>query len=408
MRKLLPYIAFGILILPCIQNNQVYAQVTMNNNDLNTWISTTIDDITADYRPEFVYPKVFATGTPAVYYAKVNKVAGMSGEADDWALQYKVDAGTPLKLIDAQEISLGRVYIQGDDPFIPTSYALTGAEEGKYYSFRIHQQTNQSDSSFFMNINDLRWHTPSKGIITATDLVNLNCYAYDSEWHAFQVDSVLAPADVEWVEIRIQIESDPYKLADDDYINLDNWSFFETVNELPVANAGEDQTVDEVTEVTIDGSRSRDLNQFDSLTFVWTIPAGFNIHDSLKTKPGFISTSPVVLSDTDFEFILTVSDGIVEDKDTVVISVLQVSDVRNIETSFIHIYPNPVDDILRINFKESGTKKVKIYDLTGKMYLNRDVEGVQTQIEMDNFNKGVYFVIVEHGLNKYTQKIIVR
>lgn len=406
MRKSLLCFALAILLLLTVQNNRINAQVTMSNNDLNTWIATTIADVTGLYRPEFVYPKVFLTTTPTVYYATINKVVGMSGEVGDTALQYKVDPGSPLKLIDAQEISLGRVYIQGDDPFLPESFALTGVEAGTYYSFRIHQQTNQSDSSLFMNINDLRWHTST--VIPASDMVDLNCFAYDAEWHAFQVDSILAPADVVWVEIRIQIDSDPYKLSDDDYINIDNWSFFETVNELPVAIAGDNQVVDEMTEVTIDGTRSRDLNQFDSLTYVWTIPAGISIHDSLKIKPGFTFTSPEIGSDTDFEFILTVSDGIVEDKDTVVVTVLQVSAVRDVEPSYVHIFPNPVEDVLHMNFTEPGMKNVKIYDLTGKMYLHRVVIGIQTQIEMNNFKKGVYFVIIEQGLKKHTQKIIVK
>ncbi len=79
-------------------------------------------------------------------------------------------------------------------------------------------------------------------------------------------------------------------------------------NSAPVANAGNDQTVDEETQVTLDGSHSYDPDG-DSITYQWTQVSGptVTLSDPNSANPGF--TAPQVTETTYLEFELVVSDG---------------------------------------------------------------------------------------------------
>ena len=80
-------------------------------------------------------------------------------------------------------------------------------------------------------------------------------------------------------------------------------------NNLPVASAGPDQTVDENTSVALNGSLSSDPDT-DALTYAWTQVAGpaVVLDDATSASPAF--TAPFVnAGGADFEFQLSVDDG---------------------------------------------------------------------------------------------------
>ena len=74
----------------------------------------------------------------------------------------------------------------------------------------------------------------------------------------------------------------------------------------PIANAGEDKSVDEENAFTLDGSGSIDLDG-DNLTYLWTAPDGITLSSNTEQKPSF--TAPEVLKDKTFTFTLVVNDG---------------------------------------------------------------------------------------------------
>ncbi len=80
----------------------------------------------------------------------------------------------------------------------------------------------------------------------------------------------------------------------------------QSVNKAPNANAGANQTVDENTLVTLDGSASNDPDG-DGITYLWTAPAGITLSSTTSAKPTF--TAPAVNSDQVFIFGLVVNDG---------------------------------------------------------------------------------------------------
>jgi hypothetical protein len=80
------------------------------------------------------------------------------------------------------------------------------------------------------------------------------------------------------------------------------------VNIAPVVNAGPDQTVNESTVVTLDGSGSSDPDG-NALVYNWTAPSGIILSSTSVPNPTF--NAPEVTTDTNFTFSLIVNDGMV-------------------------------------------------------------------------------------------------
>jgi hypothetical protein len=94
----------------------------------------------------------------------------------------------------------------------------------------------------------------------------------------------------------------------------------ESLNTPPVANAGTDQTVDEQSTVTLDGTGSSDADG-DTLSYAWTQTAGptVTLSDPTAAQPTF--TAPDVSAATVLTFELTVDDGTDTDSDLVDVTV---------------------------------------------------------------------------------------
>lgn len=81
------------------------------------------------------------------------------------------------------------------------------------------------------------------------------------------------------------------------------------VNKAPVARAGVDFSVNELTSVVLDGALSTD-DDGDPLKYTWTAPPGISLSSSNICAPTF--TAPDVSKDTTYTFLLTVNDGTVD------------------------------------------------------------------------------------------------
>lgn len=91
-------------------------------------------------------------------------------------------------------------------------------------------------------------------------------------------------------------------------------------NNPPIARAGVDIEVTEMSKVTLDGSYSFDPDS-DKLTYLWQSPSTIQLDNNLAPKPSF--TAPEVLKNTVYKFSLVVNDGSVSSiADTVIVTVL--------------------------------------------------------------------------------------
>lgn len=70
----------------------------------------------------------------------------------------------------------------------------------------------------------------------------------------------------------------------------------------------------------------------------------------------------------------------------------------------IKIYPNPAKDKLHINCPKNSN--IEILDLHGKSLINSFSEHGYTEFSMEKISPGAYFVTVENGQGRFTQKII--
>ena len=68
-------------------------------------------------------------------------------------------------------------------------------------------------------------------------------------------------------------------------------------------------------------------------------------------------------------------------------------------------YPNPVTNILTLQAKES-IQSISIYNTLGQLMYSEELNALTTQIDMSNYEKGVYFVNTTIGTTEGTLKII--
>jgi len=146
---------------------------------------------------------------------------------------------------------------------------------------------------------------------------------------------------------------------------------FPFVNNPPIANAGEDQIVEEGTIVQLDGSNSFDPDG-DELTFLWSAPPEIELSNPFIINPTFIA--PDVEEDTAYILTLVVSDSLLNsDPDEVEITVLwngvdtDDNTILN-NTALLSNYPNPFNPITTIMFSIQNDSNIElsIYNIKGQ------------------------------------------
>ena len=71
-------------------------------------------------------------------------------------------------------------------------------------------------------------------------------------------------------------------------------------------------------------------------------------------------------------------------------------------------YPNPTNGHLTLSVKEAFGFVYHIYSLMGHCVISGKVVGDETRLDLGDLNKGVYYISIECGNNRLTQKINVR
>ena len=84
--------------------------------------------------------------------------------------------------------------------------------------------------------------------------------------------------------------------------------------------------------------------------------------------------------------------------------------VNSIAASNVSIYPNPVENVLTLDFGSETIKlEMELRDLTGRIVLNESIDGSKYQLSTGGFSNGVYFVsLYDSGKLVKTHKIIVQ
>ena len=177
-------------------------------------------------------------------------------------------------------------------------------------------------------------------------------------------------------------------------------------NEMPVADAGTDQTISYPdTSLTISGTNSKD-NDGTIANYEWTMLEGPT--PAVIVNPSSPSTVISNLQTGEYQFVLTVVDnkGAVA-KDTVAVSVINTQRF----TEDFKVYPNPARSEVKVQMTSDvqGATRITIYNGNGMIVQSINVEKVQPQllksVNVSNLQTGLYYleVIVDGKVRKITK-----
>jgi hypothetical protein len=183
------------------------------------------------------------------------------------------------------------------------------------------------------------------------------------------------------------------------------------VNEAPIANAGLDQSANEGTTVSLDGSASFDPDG-TQLEYKWTAPSVISLSTETEVKPTFIA--PEVKKDSTIVISLEVSDGKVNSLPaTINLTILNViKDGVSIQNNpFFKLYPNPTNGIINIELIGETDRKseLTVMSLVGTVIYKKEItDACKFQIDLSNQIRGVYLLKISSNNNQYVRKIEVR
>ena len=80
--------------------------------------------------------------------------------------------------------------------------------------------------------------------------------------------------------------------------------------------------------------------------------------------------------------------------------------------SGLSVFPNPTDGEFNIqlsNFKEGNNYQIKIFDLVGKLILSKSINQEITRLDINQQNKGIYFIqLLTDGKVSRSEKLVIR
>ena len=74
----------------------------------------------------------------------------------------------------------------------------------------------------------------------------------------------------------------------------------------------------------------------------------------------------------------------------------------------IKIYPNPVKNKLIVQFENFKNFEIKLVNVLGKEIYNQKISNEKTEINLSEYSKGIYFLIVDTGEGIFRKKIFVQ
>jgi len=80
--------------------------------------------------------------------------------------------------------------------------------------------------------------------------------------------------------------------------------------------------------------------------------------------------------------------------------------IENKKIPSCEIYPNPVNDRLKIKTNNPGYSYLLVSSIKGQLILSQEIEGTSHQIDLSTFQKGVYFITIRSKDFVTTKKII--
>jgi hypothetical protein len=80
--------------------------------------------------------------------------------------------------------------------------------------------------------------------------------------------------------------------------------------------------------------------------------------------------------------------------------------IQEINTE-ISIYPNPASTFFTIKNPTDKASQLEIFDATGRIVYSGILRKGSSTVEIENWAKGLYLIILHQENNRYTQQIII-
>lgn len=80
------------------------------------------------------------------------------------------------------------------------------------------------------------------------------------------------------------------------------------------------------------------------------------------------------------------------------------TDIKEVQSIEYKVFPNPAQDVVNINCKNSNNNQVLIYNITGQVVYNNMFNTSQFKINTSDFKEGIYFIKISNKI----QKLIVK
>ena len=77
------------------------------------------------------------------------------------------------------------------------------------------------------------------------------------------------------------------------------------------------------------------------------------------------------------------------------------------ETSSFNVYPNPASDFVKVSTDNSQQTTVRIYNVLGMLVEEIEINPNETEINVSDYNSGVYFINIQTENGNVTKKIVV-
>ena len=80
---------------------------------------------------------------------------------------------------------------------------------------------------------------------------------------------------------------------------------------------------------------------------------------------------------------------------------------RFLLASQFNIYPNPAKDVVRLSTDNGQQTTVRIYNILGMLVEEIEINSNETEINVSDYNPGVYFFNIQTENGNVTKKIVV-
>ncbi len=87
------------------------------------------------------------------------------------------------------------------------------------------------------------------------------------------------------------------------------------------------------------------------------------------------------------------------------ITVEGITGIEDLNFKPFQIFPNPVNDFMEIQWSDTKSYHLELYDITGKLLWTKESNLSQT-IDFQRFEKGIYILKINAGNSVYTEKVV--